>query len=231
MNKMKIFLSGFLIMLVVGLAPLAIADTWPAATAPAGPILLGSGGDGLSVGTLSYSPSTTTNLDPGTTILASATVTNTVGINEQLGVVLTQVTDSLTTSGVGPSFNTSNDLASQITALVWVSPYSGETAPDTVGVDYILTSTSGLVATGTTVANDVVTAKGIPLSEVTSYSTTGAGTMLLPSGATGPTTPLASAPWAAGAYTIYYQLTVNSPAPATAELQTLSIPSTLSATN
>ena len=106
-----------------------MSNTWTSSTVSPGPFVISTAGGGIGVGSVTYIPTTTTNLNPGDKVLASVPV-YTYGKAQQLSVTLNGVTSAQTTPGVGPLAPSSNDLASQTNALVWVSPNStAETAP------------------------------------------------------------------------------------------------------
>jgi hypothetical protein len=222
MNKMKIFVSGFLIMFVLSMIgfTLPLAAAWDPSTGPVGsdvPVLISTSGNGIGVGTMTITPPNT-NLNQGAVVVANAPVYTTLGQNQNLGLSINSVTDILTNAGVGPAsaIGTSGDLASNTKALVWVSPTQGGTTP--ASDDYVLTDNSGLVLGSSTAGLATIAANGIPLS--TSYSTSGSTTDV------GSVAPLASTVTVGSPNYINYKLTVNSAAPSTAEVQTVTVPTT-----
>jgi hypothetical protein len=222
MNKMKIFVLGSLIISIFSLIAITadavvvpVPTTWPPTTASPNPVLsITTIGNDLELGQLTYSvnggtPSTNppTNLDPNIPVLAYATFSSKSGAQETLTMSIGKAVDALsgTISPAGLVIP-GTDLASSTTLQVWISSNPAHNDPTklTTG-DYYLDPSAGL----TQYTSPVPT---IPLSE-TGQSTTGSGSMSLPSGTQ---------------YTVFYKLSVA--ANTWAEFQTLSIPSTLSAT-
>ena len=212
MNTKKLLVSGLFILSIVSLMGLTAAtptNSWPGSSANAGPINIYTGGTGIAAGSVTYSPSTNTNLDPGAVILATVPVYNTNKQAQQLTLnIAPGVSSALTNPGYGPTTPNANDIASVTSALIWVSPSSIETSPQTG--DYYLTTTGLVKLTGSNSASP------IQLSDTLTTTTSAGNTLPLPS------TALLATP-----YTVYCQLTISSTATANAEDQTLSVPITL----
>lgn len=188
MSKKKVLVLGFFSLIVVGLilAPLAAAVVsagWPSVSvSPASNPIVVTGGTGVSIGTVGYvvNPITgytttqipPTNLQPGQTLLITVPFTNSAAAPENIGLGITGLTDTLLATAPKDYVPGTNDLASQTTAVVWISPNIGEISPvtGTGSNDYVLTTASGLVA-GSSLTGAPTP---IPLNDY--YKTTGAVT-------------------------------------------------------
>jgi hypothetical protein len=235
MNKMKIFVLGSLIMSIFSLIAI-IADatvvpvpqTWPPApVSPASNLIIITGGPGISINTIGYAVNPTlsgyttttiapTNLQPGDTVIITVPFTSTNNyVSQNVGLAITGITDLALGTNV-PSPNP-NDLASQTTAVVWISPSTTtELAPviGTGSVDYVLGTTTGLTAAST------LSAAPTPIQLGDNYQTSGPTT-----GNTG-TMP----GFTTGTNIAYYKLKIpdsTSSHLANAETQSLSIATTI----
>jgi len=223
MNKKNILVSGLSIMFLVGLigftTSLAAADPWPSVSeSPSGqPIELDTGGAGIAVGNLQYNVNMPVYLSPGDSILANATVTNTVPEKDVEGIIvlLNNATSYYTNGTMVPTESQAGDIATQTTALVWVDTHGGtETAP-TSG-DFVLNATTGMQGYSTWVQNNSPLLQLFDTGPNPSHGiTTGTDTMYLPASTT---------------YVVHYILTLSPSAGTAAEGQMLKVGTSINAT-
>jgi len=176
---------------------------WPTdQESPVGqPIILNTGGVGITVGQLNYSLSNPAFLNPGNSIATNASVFNSGTGDEKLIVSLDNATSS--PSGTG-------DIASATTAQVWIdtSGTGTELAP-VANQDYYLSPSAGMVKY---VGGNI---PYITLNDSSSPLTTGTATMDLP-------TSTSTSP-----YVVHYILTLGNGAGQAAENSHLTVGTSL----
>ena len=211
MNTKKILVLGLFILFVVSLMEFIAASaaiTGNSSLQYHGPLIIVGDGN-LAISPVSYNGPVI--LDPGTAVTGKVLVWNSdepLGGSSSLTMKITDVSSALTNPGYGPTTPNANDIASQTTALVWISSSQTETSPQKG--DYYLTQNNGLKK-----INGNGDYSSLQLSD--GFTTSGSGSITLPSSADSSTT----------AYAVYYTLTLSQYATANAQDQTLTVSSSL----